>query len=459
MSFDCPQGFVIPDDPDSIDNVYINKTISECALSCFNPPFFTEVEYQQFHYTELYSAIFGALLSLAVVVLWYKDGVKRKRYFTLIYGITTFCVLIFLVVASSFGRARYCENNANPIGFSHKHGDKGRIHALSVCAGEAATRIFAACSFAAFFCSQSFEVFRKLVLGSKAPSLPWLHSLLVLGIPLACAGGGLAAGIAGTDFGTPICRYNNQNMATLLISLVPTAMFTFLGLIFTLSIITKTVWLLLGGQSIWDTLRLVSTPLHFLLFSGIYIIALIILRFSVFAKQEVLHRDQVMLDWGACALAYFDGTTGSYVANCGAHPDRRTSIAVWCVTAFIIRGGFGFCFFMLNIHGVVAELAKYFCPSVVQPAPYVELPPTSLDTNRAAPASLNMTMLGRETAPVFPVPCYEFSTQHHSSDVSDNGLAVMAMINAEQDDFAIINIHGPPAVEDIGYASVSVDAI
>jgi len=169
---------------------------------------------------------------------------------------------------------------------------------------------------------------------------------------------------------------------------VPVVIFTLFGMIFSGTLVVQTLFLAVSGQSLWDAVRLVSTPLHFLVFSGLYLGTMLYVRFTVFDGDEILLRQEVMTEWGVCALLHFDGSYESYVPSCGSMPPRDTSIAQWCITAFVLRGGFGCVFFVVNIGGVVTELRKYICPSSVKPV-YVELAPVSLDTSNVNAADMN----------------------------------------------------------------------
>lgn len=115
-----------------------------------------------------------------------------------------------------------------------------------------------------------------------------------------------------------------------------------------------------------------------------------IIRVTLLSQSAVVDRQTDMLDWGVCSLAHFDGVSySSYENSCGVSPTSHHSVISWCVTAFIVRGGFGFCFFMVNIHGVVTEIGKYFCPHAVSPAPYVELTATTRKSTSARAAAQN----------------------------------------------------------------------
>jgi hypothetical protein len=374
----CPHGFVIPDVLSSPDNVYINQSVSNCALSCYNPPFFRDDEYRVISSTERYSAVVGACFSMLVVVLWCRDQAKRKRFFAILYGSVITCVLVFFSISSAFGRKRFCRNNANFI-----DGSDG----VTLCGVEGAMLIFSVVICATSFCMQSFEVFRQLVLDSKSRLNRLYSGLVVVGVPLVCACSGMAVGAFGIITPYTTCMEDSTSIYTLFVGVLPVSVFTFLGFFFACAITVKTCILVAGGHSVWDLVRIVGTPVYFMMFSGSYLVLLLTSRMALMSEQAINHRENTVLAWGRCALALFDGTVESYAGTCGLNPRSNSSMLHWAAAIFATRGGFGLSFFLVNIGGVVVELRKIFFPSVVLPdGRYDELSAVSMPTS--APEAL-----------------------------------------------------------------------
>jgi len=430
---DCPQGFIFPDDPASVDNIYINRTMSECALSCLNPPIFNGADYDKFTLTELTSSIVGAVMSFIVVYLWYRNKKRHKYFLTISYGVGIVCVLLLFSISSSFGRERNCRNNANAI-----EGSDG----FTLCALEGAALLFALNTCSISFCFQSFIVFRRTILRSQH-TLPWTTCILfTVGLPLLCSLVGLFSGAYSSNFSLGICRISQPRSAgDLMISVVPVAISVFFGMVFTTTIFVQIVVLAVSGPSVWDSVRLVGNSASFMVYSGVYLVLLLCLRLTILSVTEVDLEMEASLRWGECALAHFEGSVASYAAICGPSPAHDLSTSFICGIAFLIRGGFGVAFFLVNLEGVVTETRKQFFPSFIEPAPpYVELVPESRNTSDSprSPNKGEEPIKLRVTESHSPAPEIAFHRGTSEFKQSEGYDELVLQIRREVDDYGVL---------------------
>ena len=256
----CPDGYAIPDDPSSDRNWFINKTLSECAVSCVDPPYFTKEESETMNTVKIVSLIIGGLCTFSVLTCWLLDWTKRGKVFEVTSGIVLGFGFVFMLLTELFGDKKlYCFNNTIPI-----EGTDG----LSLCVIKGALRMYFVLYFSVAFCFQSFEIFRRVVLGFTKKPDKQLYVATILIIPLIFTCIGLSEGIYGSRMGTRMCavgRHEDSSAVAHYISL-PLFCFVFVGFICTFGIILKLIALMrkLGirdSASSWDGAALTITSL------------------------------------------------------------------------------------------------------------------------------------------------------------------------------------------------------
>jgi len=115
----CPNGFVIPDDLNSTDNWYPNRTLSECAFRCDHFILYTENEWQ----TEIlikdlftYFCFFGLTVVIFVVIVDCRpSAIRQFGYFMEMFMCTSYLKLIVDMIVSNqpVGERLSRNNNAD----------------------------------------------------------------------------------------------------------------------------------------------------------------------------------------------------------------------------------------------------------------------------------------------------------------------------------------------------------
>mgnify|MGYP003386850147 FL=1 len=356
----CPDGLVFPDDPDSPDNWYPNITLSNCTISCYNSPFFTVVEHHTLNIADMLSLAASIIFALVVLVLWLVDDIKKKQVFVLAYGAVI--VVMFTVRLSAFfgGPTRHCRNNANII-----TGDDG----ITVCAIEGFCILYILLFCATCFSLQSFELFRRIVLGHRQLESLRVYIWTIIIVPATFALWALADGRYGSDFTTGFCRVVDTGESVDYVTFLPLAVATLTGIVFASSIVVKLLLLVFNsGVGIWDGAVLAGTSLQYLVFSGFYLCSLLILRSTIADNTHAGNNDRHIEQWGQCALLNFDGvTTESYTIPCGQHAHRSISFASLLFMTIWIRAGFGFFFVLVNFEGLLMLFRKHVFRRSISP--------------------------------------------------------------------------------------------
>lgn len=365
----CPIGFVIPDNIDSASNIYINKTISECALSCMNPPIFTREQQVNIHNYRLTAVILTVVFSLLIVIIWFVDGWKRQQTFVLANGVvicTSFILLAFFTIE---GSDRFCVDNTTPVQGS----------SLSVCSVEAAVFTYNVMFTAFSYSFQSYEVFRKVVLGRReAPNMtPYL--VVAFLYPLLMMVLNILFGSLGYDIGYPMCTAKHMSPILFVFTLVPVLVATTIGFVFFAAVVVKLIILIRApseGISLTDGAHFTGTSLKYMIFASLYFWTLLV--FSMFYIDTESIRNELMLDWGKCALSHYDGTDKeSYISICGSYAGNQGLFDRTCFFVAWSQGGFGFFFFYLNLEGWLRSVRGLLRAFKVLPYDaYIELPPT-----------------------------------------------------------------------------------
>lgn len=356
--FDCPHGFAIPDSLDDPANVYINRTISNCALSCMDPAMFTAEEFDTLLTVKFTSCIVSAFFCFFVLVTWLTDKEKSKQVFVVLYGAVVTVGFIFFTISNSLGQKRLCRNETSPIVASD---------GITLCIVEAAVSYFIGIFTSICFAMQSMEIFRKMVLKVKYSPPKSLYIGIVLIVPLIVSIVGIFtdAYISTPDVG--ICNISDSVSGTMISGTM--VLFQAVGMFFAGGILLKVLALMRvpkehGGVSITDGAAMAGTSLKFLLFTGGYLLSLVIIWRYVAETDTTTERS---VKWGLCALKYFDGTVASYLNECGSHPHRRRPFAETCFFVVWIGAGFGCFFVVVNLEILWKLLARKFFLAKVSP--------------------------------------------------------------------------------------------
>lgn len=360
----CPRGFVIPDDPNSPENIYINQTISECAVSCYNPPFYTPYEFDIFLSTGLYSAIAASLCAFVVLYLWLQDTVKSKQIFVVTSGAVVSIGYFFVFVTSIFDRK--CTNNANPI-----------TTMASVCAIEGAVNYCIYLMVSACFCFQSLELYRKIVMGARDDRYKWVYVRLLIGLPILFVSIGFGLGFFGPggDMGDRYCGIHEVTSLTRGLLFIPMVIAVSFGILLCLGILRHVIRLVraptgVPGLTPVDAAVVASTSLRFLIFTGFYLLSTFTMR-NILSNED---RKAAVIKWGNCCLTHMSAADGdgdeddeSYFKVCGDHPHRNLSFGSYIAIEVYFRVGVGLFFLLVNIEGVVLLIRQYICKPSVAP--------------------------------------------------------------------------------------------
>lgn len=358
----CPNGMVIPDDPNSSGNWYPNRTLSECAISCYESPFFSAKQRKDFYLADVISLVVSVICALIVLNLWLRDSLKKKQVFVITYGAVIALTFTFRAFAFTGGPNRNCRNNANII-----DGSEG----LTLCAFEGACMLFSVLFCGVCFCIQSFDFFRRIVL--KQPMMPDQRPFIyiIVAIPSILTIIGLANGIFGSDFTNGKCRVIDTGTVVVLTTVVPMTISVVLGLVFAFTIVVKILVLMYQhGVDFWDGVVLTGTSLQYLIFSGFYLLSLLIIRFTVTSSDSYDRDNDQIEEWAQCALLHYDGVDeSSYTSVCGSHAAMRYSFAIYLFYIIWIRVGFGVFFLLVNLQGLLVLFSTYVCTFSVRPHP------------------------------------------------------------------------------------------
>jgi hypothetical protein len=365
----CPNGLVLPDDPDSSGNWYPNRALSNCSVSCSSPPYFTTEQRSTLETLDIVSMAVAAVFAAFVFKMWRRDNLKRKQYFVTSYGFIV--ALCFSLLSIMFPFEVRCRNNANVI-----DGSDG----FTLCAAEGAVLLFMENFCAMCFCLQSYEVFRRFVLQQRSAANVELYLNLILGWPLLVALIALFAGLIGSTFGGDFCRITGTSAFSIVFGYGTVFVGTVCGLVFSTAIVVKLMGLVaIRSISRHDGLSLAGTSIKYLVFTGCYLLSLILISLFSPLLDDDAFRDSID-DWAQCALLHFNGTDASYLPFCGAHARRKMSFAAYAFTTVYFRAGFGLFFVIVNMEGLLILLRKHVCMMTVTPVSAATPTPPTIDS-------------------------------------------------------------------------------
>jgi len=315
------------------------------------------------------SFIITALCSFIVVSLWALDRKKREQVFVVTYGLVVTVAFIFL--SASSGAKQLCLNNANEIDANH---------GFSLCRVEGFVLTYISFFCALCFAMQSMDIFRIVVLKSKSPQPKPLYTTIVLLVPLVGAISCLLTRRFGVDSVNRLCEYEADTPLRIGLYVGPVALTLLVGLILCGALTVKLVVLGItpverGGVGARDGVVMAGTSLKFLVFSGCYLCSVLIIRVLLANSESYSDR---AVEWGRCALEYFDGTVDSYAPHCGYHAPRFIDFPTSCFIVVLVFAGFGLFFVVVNVEGLWALLKRRLCDVAIDPInDYIELVPST----------------------------------------------------------------------------------
>lgn len=368
----CPRGFVIPDDIGRSTNIFINETISLCAVSCLHPPTFTEQQQSLVDAMNKTGVVLTSGFALMVVFIWRCDPVKRKQTFIVVNGLVMGIGFFFMILCTIPGSARLCRDNTSTV----------RGGPISFCVVEGALYTFILLFTVLCYSCQSFEVFRRVVLGLKSPPNMRNYMLGMLGLPLALVVSAFATGSLGHLRDYPMCGMVDRSGPVFVGMMSLILVCTGCGLIFTSAVIIKLVWLIRQPEGISVTsgaYLTVSTTIYMVFSTGYFWSLLVIDRASF---EFLKSRNERVLEWGSCALENYDGAkTASYTSVCGVQPKLLLPFGTICFLFLWSRAGFGVFFFLLNMEGFYGIIRKILHYTKIIPFHYEEYEEQYIDSS------------------------------------------------------------------------------
>jgi hypothetical protein len=352
--------------------MYINRTLSECAISCLRPPIFSDVERDSMRIYIVVSCMFSVCAAGLVLMLWVMDRKKREQIFIVSNGVVVTVAFLCLSIFQSFGPHRLCSSNTVPIGT-----DGG----LTLCSIEGGIRIYVMIFCNICYAIQAVELFRIIVLKDRSAPRRLVHLVTMFLVPLISF---IVVITSGSIFNDPVrgvCRYQGAlTYGEFIVFTAPLILSLGLTLVLTIGITVKLLVLLRtppdqGGVPLWRGVRMAGTSIKFLLFSACYMMSLILVQTMIMNNKD---DNVVILEWGRCALANFDGTPESYKFACGERVVLPVPFSTTCFGLIFSMAGFGFFYVLVNLEGLYALLKARLCGAKIDPImDYVELAPSS----------------------------------------------------------------------------------
>lgn len=237
---DCPTGFAIPTNLDSERNMYVDRSISDCALMCGYPVHFTKKEYDSLEHMRVTASILSVVMIALVMVVWLTDRHRRSQLFVLSHGGVLFFGLVMLV-AISFAvptSEKVCSSTTE----YREAGDS-----FSACTLEGMAYSYIQLFLATCWCSQGYVLFRRIVLRDanhgryKVNMSYWMSVIFmfpaILVVLLGCTG------VYGSQYPRPICGFSSDAnpIITILLFTAPLLLLILLGCGFSLAILVKVI--------------------------------------------------------------------------------------------------------------------------------------------------------------------------------------------------------------------------
>ena len=343
---------------------------------------FTAGEYDLLHEYRQASFIIAAVISAAVLSVWLRDAQKRQQVFVVSYGAVLAVCSTIQLIFEQYGRGRFCHNASNAV-----DGTDG----ITVCSVEASVLVYSLLFYAWSFCLQSVLLLRRIALRVRQPADVTKHVYVLLGVPMLFSLALLLTGSYHHPLGGLTCSAvdsQESQLPTLLFTL-PFFAFIFIGILCSCVIVVMIFRLALepapvqvarsgngNGASLWS---MVGTSLRFLLFSGLFVLAVMLLGMYFVATSE--ERKTYLQLWGTCVLTNFDGVTEHHLVLCGAHPYHQNSISALCWLLMCGGAGLAIAYLLVNFRPLWTWAQLHVLGVKVEPLPYIEQQAQSMGTS------------------------------------------------------------------------------
>ena len=238
----CPAGFVVPDDISSLDNRFVNDTMSNCAIPC-KINMFSDSEWDMLENLSRWVIGLGVPLMLVVfAVYFFSEGSydSRSQYLlicfcaiSLVHSCTTAALLLIPF------EQRFCRNNANMLDASD---------GLTPCAVQTFVQLYFGLAICICWCMQSIGVFLKIVVNMKSPpKRKKAHLAAIFGLPMISLVIGIRSEEYGYSYTQTACFFGPQARVSLIdvkIFYTPVFVLTVIGAVCMLSVVVKILLLL-----------------------------------------------------------------------------------------------------------------------------------------------------------------------------------------------------------------------
>ena len=312
----CPYGFVIPADPDIESVQYANRTLSPCAYSCSNYPLYSKYQWNTLFIVGTLARFFSVVIVSLVLYSWlWKSRRQGGGLFLFVQGVAaviTYTLLFVLELFLGSPRSWKCTNNdASPVVGT----------GWSACYVEGVALTFLLLLNTCCYFAQSFDLFRKVVLGTRVTSTTsWVNwqLLLLFGYPTLCVC--LLSDGIGYTLGREFCSSRSANSLLFNITYISMGVLYVLGLLLSLAVLGRIAvvkCMMTTAIARTQAGHLLIISLRFVIFYGVLFSAL----FAVTVMRNNAESDaRDLLDiWGTCVLSSYDGSESSY-SHCGQHP-------------------------------------------------------------------------------------------------------------------------------------------
>jgi hypothetical protein len=364
----CPTGFVIPDFPENRGIVYVDRTITECAFSCFAYPRYTPEEHAMVVAVRKYSLFIPCCLVSIALFLWCRYDTKNlsKNFFVILYAVNLVLggiVLSFVITAE---RNRYCEDDATPV-YSHP---------TPVCTTEGFFSVFCFGVCCVCWSVESYVLYDRIVLGTRAHEAKTFEYLpFIVGLPLWSSLLLVWNNSFVYELGRTDCLLWGKNVELeAIFGWGYNAVAIILGLYFVIAIAVKIVLLYNSKtNNAWEVVRLFSTTIKYMFAFGVYFGFLFVqgVVMGLGALDDSSSTGFEMdREWALCVFQHYDGVSDdSFLPQCGRTPERQFSIEIRCFRQFFAYGMPGLLFLMVYWKQLYEICLRQFFPHRVHPRP------------------------------------------------------------------------------------------
>eukprot|EP01041_Mallomonas_annulata_P006528 gene6528-13214_t len=323
----CPEGFVVPDDPDPIRTGWIPG--SGCAFACHYPSF-TLDEWKVFD-TEIKVISWIAFpCALFFLITWLTDKDRRKQYLVVCFAAYSGLNAFMLAVLSCMDMDKaFCKSNS--VGYDKSDG-------ITFGNAAAVIAVLSSIGTTTSWCALSIDLFLKVGMGYRSTSnlKPVFLAFLIL-LPLGCF---IAALL--NDFGFanvfPLPFISAVNDTDTYYFFIPNAILTIIGMLAMVAVIFKIVDSIrrnssggkLNLKSFLAKFGMLRTPLIFCICFLILMITYLSNRIDQYKNTPTFIESLISLV--TCIFTVYDGTD-KWKETCGAVPKQRLQVdqVAWLV--------------------------------------------------------------------------------------------------------------------------------